>query len=111
LYSAKQVRWRGWVLVVLGLLLVVLMGVVTLNVAPNMLHPGVPASDRSVYNGTKEEAQQVLGLFGLVILFGITCIVSGIWQIKSGRHNKKIIYFGIGLVIVLALVGRLIISQ
>ncbi len=42
----------------------------------------------SAIHGKPEQAQLILGLFGMVIVFGLGSIVSGLYQIVTGRRNK-----------------------
>jgi len=37
---------------------------------------------------------------GLLLVFAITAIVSGVWQIKYGTRNKTLIYITFGLMVV-----------
>jgi hypothetical protein len=87
----------------IGLFLVGLMGTITFNTAPGLLQPGVPQGGER-FTGTVEQGRFILGLFGLVIVFGLTSVVSGVWQIVTGRRNKWIRYFSFGLISVLVLV-------
>jgi len=103
LLSTKQVRQLGWVQVIIGLFLVVFMGIITFNLAPSMLEPGVPDTSGSRFTGTREQARIVLGLFGVIIVFGLTSIAGGLWQITFGTRNKWILYFGVVLFLLLML--------
>ena len=108
LRTTKQVRRLGWVQLVIGLFLVGLMGTITYNLAPLMLQAGEPAGGAR-FTGTAEQARLILGLFGLIIAFGLASVVSGLWQIKTGRRNKLIFILMLGLfvlVIVAAWVVR-----
>lgn len=100
---AQGVRRRGWVLIVLGFLLVGMMGTITFLVAPSMLSSGAPAGTR--FTGTPEQAILILGLFGIVIVFGLTCIASGLWQIVTGRRNIWIVVMILGLTFLLIVAG------
>jgi hypothetical protein len=63
----------------------------------------VPDASGSRFTGTTEQAQLILGLFGLIIVFGLTSIVGGLWQVITGTRNKWILYFGVGLFLLLIL--------
>ena len=108
LRTAKQVRRLGWVQLLIGVFLVGLMGTITFNLAPLMLRTGEPAASGARFTGTAEQAQLILGLFGLVILFGLTSMASGLWQIKTGRRNKWIFILMLALVVLLVLAGWLV---
>jgi uncharacterized membrane protein YedE/YeeE len=100
---AQGVRRRGWVLILLGFLLVAMMGTITFMVAPTMLSSGTSAG--AGFTGTPEQAVLILGLFGLVIVFGLTCIGSGLWQIVTGRRSIWIVVLILGLTFLLVLAG------
>lgn len=100
--SAQGIRRRGWLTIVLGFLLVTMMGAITFNLAPTMLSGA--GSSGPKFNGTPEQAMLILGLFGLVIVFGLTCVASGLWQIVTGRRSIWIV------VVVLALTFLLIVA-
>lgn len=101
LRTAKQVRRLGWLQLLIGLFLVGLMGTITYNLAPALLPlPGAPQGGAR-FTGTPEQAQLILALFGLVIAFGLGSILSGLWQIKTGRRNKWLFIAMVLLFIVL----------
>jgi hypothetical protein len=43
-----------------------------------------------------------------VIVLGLTGMVNGVWQIKKGRQNTVIMYFTLGLIVLIALIGKLV---
>jgi uncharacterized membrane protein YedE/YeeE len=100
---AQGLRRRGWVLIFLGLLLVGMMGTITFLVAPSMLSGGASAGAR--FTGTPDQAILILGLFGIVIVFGLTCIASGLWQVVTGRRNIWIVVLILGLTFLLIVAG------
>jgi len=108
LLTTKRVRVLGWVQFAMGLFLVGLMGAITYNVAPMMLQPGVETAGGSRFTGTAGQALVILGLFGLVIIFGLTSMVSGLYQVKTGRRNKMIFVFMLAVFGVLMVAAWLI---
>jgi hypothetical protein len=100
---AQGIRRRGYVLIVLGLLLVAMMGTITFLTAPTMLSRRAPSG--AGFTGTPEQALLILGLFGIVIIFGITCIGSGLWQIVTGRRSIWIVVIVLGLTFLLIVAG------
>lgn len=100
LLSVKQIKRLGWVQLILGLFLVVAMGAITFFLAPLMLER-VPRPGGPRFTGSAEAGASVLGLFGLVILFGLTSMAGGLFQITTGRRNKFFLYFMLVLVAVL----------
>ena len=103
LRTARQVRRLGWMQLAIGMFLVGLMGTITYNVAPLLLPFTVAAAPAggARFTGTPEQAQMILGLFGMVIVFGLGSIVSGLWQIKTGRRNKWLFIIMVVLFVVL----------
>ena len=105
LRTAKQVRFLGWLQLAIGVFLVGLMGTITYNLAPLMLQASdtVGTGSAARFTGTPEQAQLILGLFGMVIVFGLGSIVSGLYQIATGRRNKWLFIFMVVLFIGLIL--------
>lgn len=107
LRTAKQVRRLGWLQLAIGIFLVGLMGTITYNLAPLMLGAGESAGGGGSsggggrFTGTAEQAQLILGLFGMVIMFGLGSILSGLYQIKTGRRNKWLFIIMLVLFVVL----------
>jgi hypothetical protein len=101
LHSAGQVRRLGWVQVFLGLFLAGFIAIIIYKIAPTMLEPEVPDASGSRFTGTREQGQMVLALLGVIIVFGLTTLVNGVWQVATGTRNKWILYFGVGLFILL----------
>jgi len=103
LRTAKQVRRLGWLQLLIGIFLVGLMGTITYNLAPLMFPVGETQSNGARFTGTPEQAQLILGLFGMVIVFGLGSILSGLWQIKTGRRNKWLFIIMVVLFVALIL--------
>jgi hypothetical protein len=85
--SSRKVRMLGWLLVVLGGFLVVMMGAITALVAVNSSH----------FTGTAIQAMFMYLLFAVIIAFGLLSLAAGAWQIKYGKRNKTIMFVGMGL--------------
>lgn len=92
----RNIRVRGWVLVVLGLFLVIFMGAIAWNVAPTMLHPG-KVIDGTTFTGTSGDAEFAFTIFGLVILFGLLSFANGVWMIAKGRQNKAFVLVSLAI--------------
>lgn len=103
LRTAKQVRLLGWLQLAIGVFLVGLMGTITYYVAPLMLRAGetTGTSRGANFTGTPGQAQMILALFGMVIVFGLGSMLSGLWQIKTGRRNKWLFIVMLVLFVVL----------
>ena len=100
LRTARQVRRLGWLQLGIGVFIVGLMGTITYNLAPLMLGAGDSRAGAN-FTGTPEQAQMILGLFAMVIVFGLGSILSGLWQIKTGRRNKWLFIVMVVLFVVL----------
>ena len=101
LRTAKQVRRIGWLQLAIGVFLIGLMGTITYNVAPLLLQAGESAGGGARFTGTPQQAQLILALFGMVLVFGLGSIASGIWQIKTGRRNKWLFILMVALFLIL----------
>jgi hypothetical protein len=98
LQNSQQLRVRGIALVVLGLCLSLGMAYLIWVMAITMRHKvGGPASS---FTGTPRDAALIFGILGAVLVFGITSLSTGLWQIAFGRPNRLLS----GAVLVLGLV-------
>ena len=94
-------------LVALGGFLVIFMGALTIVVGGIIFQTGEPgAGDR--FTGGPEAAAFIFGIFGLVISFGLASVVGGVWQIKTGKANKKIMVVMFGLASVFMFIGLMV---
>jgi hypothetical protein len=105
--APKNWRVRGWIQLLLGLFLVGFMGLITFNLAPSMLRAGETVGGGGRFTGTPEQGLLILGLFGLVITFGLGSAAAGLWQIATGRRNNWIFGFMLGLFVILMLAAWL----
>lgn len=96
--TARAIRGLGWVQLFAGLFLIGFMGTLTYYIAPIMLRPEENSAGSSSFSGTLLQAQLVLGLFGLVIVFGVGSAVNGLWQVATGRRNRWITMIMLGLI-------------
>ena len=100
LFTARNMRIRGWLLAACGAFLLLFMGYITLQVADMTFHPGRPAA-QSRYNGTPEMLYMIFGIFALVLAFGAASLWAGIYQVRKGRRNRKLIAVTLGLAAIL----------
>jgi hypothetical protein len=89
-------RRFGWALAVCGLIVTGLMVPVLYYTVPLLLQPGVDTGGMR-FSGSEQQAQLVLGVLGAVFVFGVTALAYGIWQIRTGQRNEKVIFFIVGL--------------
>jgi hypothetical protein len=107
LQSRRWSRRFGAALTVCGLILMCIMGTVLYYVLPAMLRPGVDVGGTR-FSGTPTQSLLVLGIMGAVFIFGATALIYGIWQMRTGRRNRKVVYFVVGLASVLFLIASAI---
>ena len=105
--GAQRIRRLGWVLIVIGVFLIVTMGTVTFFTGPTLLSPGTTTGGAR-FTGTADQAILILGLFGVVIIFGIGAVFAGIWQIATGRRSIWIIIVMLLITFVLVAVAGVV---
>lgn len=96
----QEPRTRAVILIICGLLLIGIMGPITVALLPSMLQAGMDV-DGSSFQGTAEQAHMILGLFGIIIVFGISSLAYGIFQFIFRRESKAFIVFTLVLAAVL----------
>ena len=101
--AIRENQIRAWVLIFCGVILIVMMGAITLFTAPMMMNPG-DQLDGSSWEGTREQGQVALALFGVVILFGFASLANGIYQLKTGRQSKGFMILTFAILALLAVV-------
>ena len=96
--------WRGIVLLLCGLLLVIGMGVITINMYPTLSNPGVRMPDGSEWTGTAEQARMALLLFAAVIVFGLVATANGIYMLVTKQQSKVFMFVSLGFAALLILI-------
>ena len=96
--------WRGIVLLMCGLLLVIGMGVITLNMYPTLSNPGVRMTDGSEWTGTAEQARMALLLFAAVIVFGLVATANGIYMLVTKQQSKVFMFVSLGMAALLLVI-------
>ncbi len=105
--SKERVRHYGWVLLACGVFLIALMGTVIYFTGPMLLNPGVEINGAR-FTGTRRDINFIFGIYGLVTTFGVTATLYGLWQIKTGRRNKKVIAIIVALACLLLVIAALV---
>jgi magnesium-transporting ATPase (P-type) len=104
LQSKRKVKILGWVLLVLGTFLVIFMSGLGIYLGQIIAQSRTPGSTTR-FTGGPNDVAIIMAVFGLVIAFGIATIAGGIWQIKYGRPNRKlmvVMFLVAGILIVIA---------
>ena len=104
--SSRTVRIYGTVLVLCGLFLLGLMGTITWTMWPMLMQPGAETAGGSRFTGTADDAEMILWLFALVMLFGLVSLMTGLWQVTTGRRNRWVAIASLGLAAILILYAR-----
>ena len=99
--EAKSNRTRGWLLIVLGLMLSFAMAGLSFYLWRTIHYPG-QSGGTSRWTGGTEMTDRTFQLFGTIFVFGLVCLATGIFQVRTGRRNL------IFLVLLLLLVGLMI---
>ncbi len=86
---ASSIRVRGAISVVLGFLLAGGMTYLMLVIAAIIRHSADPRATVR-FNGSPMAAMGIFALLGIVLLFGIICIVMGGWMLHYGWRNPKL---------------------
>ena len=96
--------WRGIVLLLCGLILVIGMGVITYNMYPALTNPGVDMPDGTSWSGTAEQARVTLLLFAAVIVFGLVATANGVYMLITKQQSKVFMFVSLGLAAVLLVI-------
>jgi hypothetical protein len=88
--SSRNIRMRGVLLLLCGVLLLGLMGAITWNMTPLLLHAGEEV-DGSTFEAKPEQARMVLILFWAILAFGAVAAANGTYQIISGRKSRAMV--------------------
>jgi hypothetical protein len=76
------------------------MGAITVFLAPKML-----GGREAGFTGTPEQAMIILLLFGVLIVFGLASVASGVFALATGRRNKWIAYGAMFLGLLVLAIG------
>lgn len=82
-------RWRGGGLAALGVLLLAVLAAIAIATVPQLLHPG-RSIEGTRYTGTAREAGGVLLLYAGLAALAAAAIVYGVWQMRTGRHQRTV---------------------
>ena len=103
MHTAQQVRRLGWILAGTGALLVLFIGVIAYFIIRIIMEQ---TADR--FTGGTGDAVFLFGVLYLVAMFGGVGVVAGIWQIRYGRRNRKLVVLMMGLGLMFFILGLFI---
>jgi hypothetical protein len=104
--SSKNIRVRGGILVFLGAFLILFMGGIAGFVAYLIYGGGIPDA-ATKFKGEGFKVILIFGIFGCVMLFGLVSLITGIFQLITGRRNQFLVWLMMGLVFLLIISATL----
>ena len=96
--------WRGIVLVMCGLIMIIMIGIITWNLYPSLTNPGVRMEDGGSWTGDAESARMVLLLFYALIAFGVVALANGIYMLVTRRQTRTFMFISLGTAAVVLLI-------
>jgi hypothetical protein len=97
--AAKVVRMRGWLGIVLGSSLTIVIPVIAARLASIVMHPDELGQPR--WTGSHDFTAHVFELFATIFVFGLVVLAGGVFQLRRGRNSRLAITFLIVLVVVM----------
>ena len=97
--TPRAIKVRGWIILILGLILLIGMAVLTANLYPLLSQPGVESTSGSRFTGSDSDARMILTLFGTVAAFGLASIVTGGYQAATGKRNMLLTWIMIAIAV------------
>lgn len=85
--SSRRVVVLGWIMLVIGVLMFGGVGLLLKNLYYSFTHPGVRMPDGSTFTGTLEQGWAAIRLFLGLLAFGMLAMVTGLFQIVTGRRS------------------------
>lgn len=96
--------WRGIVLLLCGLSLVIGMGIIIINTSPMLTNPGVRMPDGGSWTGGAESARMTLLTFYAVLVFGLVATANGIYMLVTKQQTKTFMFISLGAAAVLLVI-------
>ena len=109
--SVGESPWRGIVLLMCGLIMLIMMGVITINLYPELTNPGVTMPDGGSWTGGAESARMVLLLFFALIAFGLVATANGIYMLVTKQQSKTFMFISLGTVAVVLIIAFVTMGQ
>lgn len=103
--------WRGIVLLMCGLIMLIMMGVITINLYPELTNPGVQMPDGGSWTGGADSARMVLLLFFALIAFGLVATANGIYMLVTKQQSKTFMFVSLGTVAVVLIIAFLTVGK
>ncbi len=107
LYTATNVRWRGTILLLLGLFLIGLMGGIAVFVSMLLMQAAQRPENTAKFNQDEHLFLMVYIVFAGVIGMGVAAAMSGIWMLIFGKRNRYLFWLFMALLFLTLVVGRI----
>lgn len=105
LFTATNIRWRGVLLVVVGLFLTAFMSSIAVFVGGLLIQSAQHPETSRKLNEEMPFLIMMYVIFGGVIATGLTSILNGFWQIVFGRRNMILVWLFLTLIFLTFAVG------
>ncbi|HRH46352.1 MAG TPA: hypothetical protein PKY82_32200 [Pyrinomonadaceae bacterium] len=99
--SPTTIRILGGLLIFIGTILVGAMAAIMMWINNAINNP----ASTNKFNGTPEQQKITFLILGAVMVFGITAMIGGFWQLLTGKRNKTLIFVMLGLWVVLMILA------
>jgi hypothetical protein len=73
--------------------------------AMNMIANSDGPGTGSRFTGTRSDMLFMYGVFGLVLVFGLTSLVAGLWQLIFGKRNMMLVWIMLSLGAIFFFIG------
>ena len=107
LYTMSNIRWRGVLLVVIGLFLTAFMSAIAVFVTGLLIQGAQNPETSRKLNEQTALLVAVYFIFGGVIAIGLTAVLTGFWQIIFGRRNMILLWLFLTLIFLTFVVGSI----
>lgn len=91
--SKMQIKILGGLMMLIGFFLIALMGFII-----NFTNQAINGNSSTVrWNASPEETKWMLAVLYIVLLFGFSSTITGLWQLVTGRRNFLLLVIMFGL--------------
>lgn len=102
--TARGIRRRAWAMIGVGGILLATMSGIIAVVAYIIARSGEPGATNR-FDGGPAMAAIVLGVLGLVWVFGLAALENGIWLLRYGMRNRMLMKATFGICLALGIIG------
>lgn len=102
-----RIRALGWVLLVTGTLLSGGMAYLLVLINGIIRHSDDPGATTR-FTGTAADAAFAYGVMGLVLVFGVVAVTAGVWQVRHGTRNPRLVKVVLALAALFIAAGTIV---